>query len=124
VKHRIAPYFSSFRIFVFLFAAVNATAQAILYRRTNLASNLPNVAKNVTPGLVNPGIFHPLAFHRSPPWRQRSSRWGSQSVDVVDTSTARKQTGAPLQSVSRPNLALFLAQQSSASQCGSRKERP
>ncbi len=54
MKHKIALYFSSFILFGLLFATANATAQTIGYRQTNLASNLPNVANNVTPGLVNP----------------------------------------------------------------------
>jgi uncharacterized protein (TIGR03118 family) len=47
-------YFVSFFLFGFLLGTTNATAQTIGYRQTNLASNLPNVANNVTPGLVNP----------------------------------------------------------------------
>jgi uncharacterized protein (TIGR03118 family) len=54
VKQKIAVYFSSFFLFGFLLAAANATAQTIGYRQTHLASNLPNVANNVTPGLINP----------------------------------------------------------------------
>src|SRR5882724_9677515 len=54
VKRRIALYFVSFFLVGFLLAAANASAQTIGYRRTNLASNLANVANNVTPGLVNP----------------------------------------------------------------------
>src|SRR6266481_588584 len=54
MKHKIALYFFSFILFGLLFTAANATAQTIGYRQTNLASNLPNVANNVTPGLVNP----------------------------------------------------------------------
>ena len=54
MKHKIALYFSSFILFGFLFVAADATAQTIAYRQTNLSSNLPNVANNVTPGLVNP----------------------------------------------------------------------
>ncbi len=54
MKHRIAFYFFSFVLFGFLLATANATAQTIGFRQTNLASNLPNVAYNVTPGLVNP----------------------------------------------------------------------
>src|SRR5882724_1809812 len=54
MKHKIALYFFSFILFGLLFATANATAQTIGYRQTNLASNLPNVANNVTPGLVNP----------------------------------------------------------------------
>jgi len=54
VKHKIALYFSSFILFGFLFAAADAAAQTIAYRQTNLSSNLPNVANNVTPGLANP----------------------------------------------------------------------
>jgi len=55
VKYKIALYFASFFLFGFLLAAANGTAQTIGYRQTNLASNLPNVANNVRPGLVNPG---------------------------------------------------------------------
>src|SRR5258705_11078174 len=54
MKHKIALYFSSFILFGLLFATANATAQTIGYRQTNLSSSLPNVANNVTPGLVNP----------------------------------------------------------------------
>ena len=54
MKHKIALYFFSFILFGFLFAAADATAQTIGYRQTDLASNLPNVANNVTPALVNP----------------------------------------------------------------------
>ena len=54
MKQKIAVYFSSFFLFGFLLAAASATAQTIGYRQTNLASNLPNVANQVTPGLVNP----------------------------------------------------------------------
>ncbi len=54
MKHRIALYFVSFFLVGFLLAAANASAQTIGYRQTNLASNLANVANNVTPGLVNP----------------------------------------------------------------------
>jgi hypothetical protein len=54
VKHRILLHFCSFFLFGFLLVAANTTAQTIGYRQTNLASDLPNVANNITPGLVNP----------------------------------------------------------------------
>ena len=54
MKHKMFFYFVSFFLFGFLLGATNAKAQTIGYRQTNLASNLPNVANNVTPGLVNP----------------------------------------------------------------------
>jgi uncharacterized protein (TIGR03118 family) len=54
VKLRIAFFLGSLFLFGITFAAVDASAQTIGYRQTNLASNLPNVANNVTPGLVNP----------------------------------------------------------------------
>jgi uncharacterized protein (TIGR03118 family) len=54
VKHRIVLHFCLFFLIGFLLSAANATAQTIGYRQTNLASNLPNVADNITPGLVNP----------------------------------------------------------------------
>jgi hypothetical protein len=44
--------FVSFFLFGFLFATDNVRAQTVAYRQTNLASNLPNVANNVTPRLV------------------------------------------------------------------------
>lgn len=53
MKRKIARYFSLI-LFGLLLAAADATAQTVGYRQTNLASNLPNVAKNITPGLVNP----------------------------------------------------------------------
>lgn len=54
MKYRNAFCFVSFFSFGFLFVAASATAQSIAYRQTNLASSLPNVANNATPGLVNP----------------------------------------------------------------------
>src|SRR6266481_5216362 len=54
MKHKIALYCFSFFLIGFLLVAADAGAQTIAYRQTNLASNLPNVADNVTPGLVNP----------------------------------------------------------------------
>jgi hypothetical protein len=54
VKRRVAFYFVSFFLFGFLFVADIVTAQTIAYRRANLASNLSNVANNVTPGLADP----------------------------------------------------------------------
>jgi len=54
VKHRIVLGFARFFLFGFLLGSANVTAQTIGYRQTNLSSNLPNVANNVTPGLVNP----------------------------------------------------------------------
>jgi uncharacterized protein (TIGR03118 family) len=54
VKHKIAFYFASFCLFGFLLVAASAPAQTIGYRQTNLASNHPNVANNVTSTLVNP----------------------------------------------------------------------
>ncbi len=54
MKHRIALYFFSFFLIGFLLVAADASAQTIAYRQTNLASNLPNMANNVAPGLVNP----------------------------------------------------------------------
>jgi uncharacterized protein (TIGR03118 family) len=54
VKNKIALYFASFFLFGFLLVATHATAQTVGYRQINLASNLPNVANNVRPGLVNP----------------------------------------------------------------------
>jgi uncharacterized protein (TIGR03118 family) len=54
VKRRIALYFASFFLFGFLFVADIVTAQTTAYRQANLASNLSNVANNVTPGLADP----------------------------------------------------------------------
>jgi uncharacterized protein (TIGR03118 family) len=54
VKHKIALCVVWCFLVGSLFGATNATAQTIGYRQTNLASNLPNVANNVTPALVNP----------------------------------------------------------------------
>ncbi len=54
MKHRIALYCFSFFLIGFLLVAADASAQTIAYRQTNLASNLPSVANNVAPGLVNP----------------------------------------------------------------------
>jgi uncharacterized protein (TIGR03118 family) len=65
VKRKIVLCFSSFLLFGLLLAAADATAQTIGYRQTNLASNLPNVASNVTPGLINPWG---MAFLRDQPF--------------------------------------------------------
>ena len=50
MKRRVALYFVSFFLFRFLLVADTVTAQTIAYRQTNLASNLSNVANNVTAG--------------------------------------------------------------------------
>ena len=54
MRRRVALYFVPFFLCGFLFVADIVTAQTIAYRQTNLASNLANVANNVTPGLVDP----------------------------------------------------------------------
>ena len=54
MKRRVALSFVLFFLCGFLFVADIVTAQTIAYRQTNLASNLSNVANNVTPGLVDP----------------------------------------------------------------------
>jgi hypothetical protein len=54
VGFRNAFYFVAFFLFGSLFATDIVRAQTIAYRQANLASNLPNVANNVTPRLVNP----------------------------------------------------------------------
>lgn len=41
-------------LFGFLFGATDAGAQTLAYRQTNLTSNVPNVANNLTRDLVNP----------------------------------------------------------------------
>jgi len=86
VKHRIALYLVPIFVFGFLLAAADATAQTIGYRQTNLASNLPNIANNVAPGLVNPwGI----AFLSDQPFFIADNKAGrvtahdSTGIDVV-----------------------------------------
>ena len=54
MKRRVAVYFVAFFLFGFLLAADIVTAQTVAYRQANLASNLSNVANNVTPGLADP----------------------------------------------------------------------
>lgn len=54
MKHRIVFRIALFSILGVLLGAINASAQSIAYRRSNLASNLPGVANNITPGVVNP----------------------------------------------------------------------
>ena len=54
MKYRNALYFFSIFLLGFMPDAANTTAQTIGYRQTNLGSNLPNVANNVSPGLANP----------------------------------------------------------------------
>ena len=54
MKHRIVLRLALISFFGVLLGATNGTAQTIAYRRTNLTSNLPNVANNVMPGVVNP----------------------------------------------------------------------
>src|SRR6266404_2696346 len=54
VKRRVVLYFVAFFLFGLLFVADIVTAQTMAYRQNNLASNLSNVADNVTPGLVDP----------------------------------------------------------------------
>lgn len=49
------------------FVAAKVAAQTITYRQTNLVSNVPNVANEITPQLVNPWgdyvSFQPAIFH-------------------------------------------------------------
>jgi hypothetical protein len=47
-------YFLCFSLLGLVLTANNATAQTMGYRQTNLASNLPGVANNLTPNLVDP----------------------------------------------------------------------
>jgi uncharacterized protein (TIGR03118 family) len=54
VRHKIAFYSFSFFLVGLLLAAVNAPAQTIGYRQSNLAASLPNVAGSVAPTLINP----------------------------------------------------------------------
>lgn len=54
MKHRIVLRLALISFLGVLLGTTNATAQTIAYRQTNLTSNLPNVANNVTPGVVNP----------------------------------------------------------------------
>lgn len=86
MKHKNALYFSSFILFGLLLAAANATGQSIAYRQTNLASNLPNVANNVTSGLVNPwGI----SFLPGQPFFIADNQAGRVTVhDITGTGTA------------------------------------
>jgi len=81
VKHKIAQYFSSFIFLGLLFAAANSTAQTIGYRQTNLASNLPSAATNVTPGLVSPWG---MAFLRGQPFFIADNQSGR--VTALDAS--------------------------------------
>lgn len=52
MKLRIVFYLAV--LFGFLFAPTNSIGQTIAFRQTNLVSNVPNVANNVTPRLANP----------------------------------------------------------------------
>lgn len=54
MKRKIAFYSFSFLLIGFLLAAVNAPAQTIGYRQSNLASSVPNIADNVAPTLIDP----------------------------------------------------------------------
>jgi uncharacterized protein (TIGR03118 family) len=53
VRNKFSFYLACFFLLAFLFEAV-ASAQTVAFRQTKLASNLPNVANNVIPPLVNP----------------------------------------------------------------------
>ena len=102
MKHRIAHYFVAFFLFGFLLAAAYATAQTIGYRQTNLASNLPSVASNVTPSLVNPwGI----AFLSDQPFFIADNKSGPVTVQDANGLSA----------------GLFLIRQPSMSQCSNVK---
>jgi uncharacterized protein (TIGR03118 family) len=54
LKLKIVFYLFCLILFAVGFTAINTTAQSIAYRQTNLASSVPNVANNLTPGLLNP----------------------------------------------------------------------
>lgn len=72
MKPRIASYFATIFLLGFLLAAANLNAQTVAYRQTNLTSNLPNVANNISLQLVNPwGI----AFLPGQPFFIADSGW-------------------------------------------------
>lgn len=50
----IALHFFCFLLLGLVLTVNSATAQTIGYRQSNLTSNLPNVANNLTPNLVDP----------------------------------------------------------------------
>ena len=119
MKHRTALYFASFFLFGFLLVAANSTVQSIAYRQTNLASNVPNVAKNVIPGLVNPlGI----AFLSGQPLFTTDNKDGR--VTSLDATGLSGSPGAFIVPNSAGTGFDSPTQQPSASQCGSRKELP
>jgi len=119
VKHRIALYFVSFFPFRFLLVAANSTAQSIAYRQTSLDSNVPNVAKNVIPGLVN---YWGIAFLSGQPFFTADNKDGR--VTSLDATGLSGSPGAFIVPNSAGTGFDSPTQQPSASHCSSRKERP
>jgi hypothetical protein len=54
VKLKVAFYLPWFLLFGMVVAAANARAQTIAYRQIDLTSNVPDLANNLSPDLVNP----------------------------------------------------------------------
>jgi len=85
VGFRNAFCFVAFFPFASLFATDLVTAQTIAYRQANLASNLPNVANNVTPRLVNP---FGIAFLSGEPFFIADNNAGRVSSAQANRGTA------------------------------------
>src|SRR5205814_8705434 len=64
----------------------NATAQTIAYRQTNLVSNVPNVAHNIDPHLLNPLA---IAFLPGQPFFIADNNGGSVTVHHATGLSAR-----------------------------------
>ena len=82
---RNAFYLIAFFLFRSLFATDVVTAQTIAYRQANLASNLPNIANNVTPRLVNP---FGIAFLSGQPFFIADNNVGRVTVHDATGSSA------------------------------------
>lgn len=54
LKSRMAFFFCCLILIGFGFSAADASAQSVAYRQTDLTSNVPDLANNLTPGLLNP----------------------------------------------------------------------
>ena len=67
LKSKIVLFFCGLILIGLAFGAAGANAQSVAYRQTDLTSNIPDFANNLTPDLINPWgyPFYPASHFSS-----------------------------------------------------------